>query len=117
MAPVSIGEFARLSRLSPQALRLYGELGLLPAARVDPDSRYRWSELGDWERNSSACSGTGRCPVWRVPGAAFLIYYGEVSEDSDGPIEWCRPVPDDQAQGIATGFPELTLRTEPAHSG
>jgi hypothetical protein len=32
-----------------------------------------------------------------IAGAAFLIYYGQVNEDSDGPIEWCRPVPDDQA--------------------
>ena len=30
---MSIGEFARLSRLSPKALRLYDELGLLPPAR------------------------------------------------------------------------------------
>jgi hypothetical protein len=29
MGLVSIGEFARLSRLSPKALRLYDELGLL----------------------------------------------------------------------------------------
>jgi DNA-binding transcriptional MerR regulator len=39
---MSIGEFARLSRLSPKALRLYDELGLLPPAQVDPDSGYRW---------------------------------------------------------------------------
>jgi protein phosphatase len=39
MALVSIGEFARLSRLSPKALRLYNELGLLPPARVDPGRR------------------------------------------------------------------------------
>ena len=30
---MSIGEFARLSRLSAKALRLYDELGLLPPAR------------------------------------------------------------------------------------
>jgi DNA-binding transcriptional MerR regulator len=35
---MSIGEFARLSRLSAKALRLYDELGLLPPAQVDPDS-------------------------------------------------------------------------------
>ncbi len=43
---MSIGEFGRLSRLSPKALRLYGELGLLPPARVDPDSGYRWYAAG-----------------------------------------------------------------------
>src|SRR6266851_9375318 len=48
-------------------------------------------------------------------GAAFVIYHGEVSEDSDGPIEWCRPVPDGQAEEMAARFPQLTLRTEPAH--
>jgi len=48
-------------------------------------------------------------------GAAFVIYHGEVSEDSDGPIEWCRPVPDGQAEEVAARFPQLTLRTEPAH--
>ena len=43
---MSIGEFARLSRLSAKALRLYDELGLLPPARVDPDSGYRWYAAG-----------------------------------------------------------------------
>jgi hypothetical protein len=48
-------------------------------------------------------------------GGAFCIYWGEVSEDSDGPIEWCRPVPDDQAQVLAAQFPELSARTEAGH--
>src|SRR5580700_282767 len=43
---MSIGEFARLSRLSAKALRLYDELGLLPPAEVDPDSGYRWYSAG-----------------------------------------------------------------------
>ena len=43
---MSIGEFARRSRLSAKALRLYDELGLLPSARVDPDSGYRWYAAG-----------------------------------------------------------------------
>jgi len=47
---MSIGEFARLSRLSPKALRLYDELGLLPPARVDPDSGYRWYSATRLER-------------------------------------------------------------------
>ena len=42
MSLVSIGEFARLSRLSPKALRLYDELGLLLPAHVDPYTGYRW---------------------------------------------------------------------------
>jgi hypothetical protein len=36
LGPISIGDFARLTRLSQKALRLYDELGLLPPARVDP---------------------------------------------------------------------------------
>ncbi len=48
-------------------------------------------------------------------GAFFCIYWGEVSEDSDGPMEWCRPVPAGEAEGLAARCPELTLRAEPAH--
>jgi len=39
---VSIGEFSRLSRLSPKALRLYDELGLLVSDHVDAATGYRW---------------------------------------------------------------------------
>jgi serine/threonine protein phosphatase PrpC len=38
---MTIGAFARASRLSPRALRLYDELGLLSPVRVDPVSQYR----------------------------------------------------------------------------
>ncbi|MFD0315850.1 MerR family transcriptional regulator [Streptomyces flavalbus] len=38
---LTIGAFARAARLSPKALRLYDELGLLPPARVDPVTGYR----------------------------------------------------------------------------
>ncbi len=47
---LTIGEFARASRLSPKALRLYDELGLLPPARVDPDSGYRFYQPDQLER-------------------------------------------------------------------
>jgi DNA-binding transcriptional MerR regulator len=47
---MSIGEFARRSRLSAKALRLYDELGLLPPARVDEDSGYRFYEPGQLEQ-------------------------------------------------------------------
>ena len=50
-----------------------------------------------------------------VAGAAFLVYYGEVNQDSDGPVEFCWPVPQDQAGQLAASLPGLTLRTEPAH--
>ena len=210
---MSIGEFARLSRLSPKALRLYDELGLLPPAQVDPDSGYRWYAAGQldnarlvaalrqigvplaqitvilglqpeaaaqqvgayWsgteaghaarrdlagylvdrlngKRNvmyevavrdiparSLLCllrHASSEQAVWAmgkevigmlkaqpvpvpridgVAGAAFLIYYGEVNQDSDGPVEFCWPVPQDQAGQLAASLPGLTLRTEPAH--
>ncbi len=41
MELLTIGAFARLSGLTPKALRLYDDLGLLPPARVDPGSGYR----------------------------------------------------------------------------
>jgi DNA-binding transcriptional MerR regulator len=208
---MSIGEFARLSRLSPKALRLYDELGLLPPRQVDPDSGYRWYAAGQlddsrlvaslrqigvplaeiqrilslepeaaaaqvtayWSGNeadhavrrglvgylvdrltgkksvmqeikvrdvparSLLCllrHASSEQEVWDlgkevigmlkarptprvegVAGAAFLIYYGEVNQDSDGPVEFCWPVPQDLAGELAAGFPGLTLRTEPAH--
>ena len=48
-------------------------------------------------------------------GATFCIFWGEVTNDSDGPLEWCRPVPDEQAAELAAGYPEFSLRSEPAH--
>ena len=210
MALMGIGEFARLSRISPKALRRYDELGVLPPSRVDPVSGYRWYSAGQlaqarlvaalrqigvplaqikvilplapaaaadqinayWSgaeadhaaRRELACyiveRLNGRMPVMyevsvrevparsllsmlryvhhdefpavardfsarfagesvpRLPGAGgapFIVYHGEVSEDSDGPVQWCRPVPDEVGVALAARFPDLTLRTEPAH--
>ena len=47
---MSIGEFAGRSRLSPKALRLYDELGLLPPARVDESSGYRFYSADQLEQ-------------------------------------------------------------------
>ena len=208
---MSIGAFAQRTRLSPKALRLYDELGLLAPARVDESSGYRYYDASQLEQarlvavlrrlgmplaEIKAILGLDRAPAaeriaaywatvesehaarrnlaaylvdringkrsvmyevntrdlparsvlclkrnvmgheqaWAlgkefialfrehpVPrvegpaGATFCIYWTELSEDSDGPLEWCRPVPEDRAQEIAEGLPELTLRTEPAH--
>lgn len=54
-------------------------------------------------------------PIEGRAGAAFCIFWGEVSGNSDGPVEWCRPVPPAQADALAAQIPELQLRTEPAH--
>ena len=211
MGEMGIGEFASRSRLSARALRIYDDAGLLPPARVDEDSGYRFYEAGQLkqarliatlrqlhfplaeiksilplepvdasERVRQYWSGiekkhsslralatylidelsgnrpattevatreipersllcirrnvTGEKAAWafgkefiallrhyKLPsiegraGAFFQIFWGEVSEDSDGPVEWCRPVPADEAEALAARCPELTLRTEPAH--
>jgi DNA-binding transcriptional MerR regulator len=208
---MGIGEFASRSRLSAKALRIYDELGLLPPARVDEGSGYRFYEPGQlkqarliaalrqlhfplaeikailplepvdaaervrqlWAATESQHSSlrvlatylidelsgkrsvvyevatrempersllcikrnvTGGKAAWAfgkefiallrhyqlppIPGRAgafFCIFWGEVSEDSDGPMEWCRPVPADEAEVLAARCPELTLRAEPAH--
>lgn len=208
---MSIGEFARRSRLSPKALRLYDELGLLPPARVDEDSGYRYYTKSQLDRaqliaalrqlqiplaeiksivslepdaaaaritehwnaietqhaarrdlarylsdrmqgkrhamyevatrdipaRSVLCvkrSVEGIDGTWAFgkefisilrnhdlpkmdgrAGAFYCIWWGEVNDDSDGPLEWCRPVPTDQAEQLAIQVPELVLRAEPAH--
>jgi PPM family protein phosphatase len=50
MGLLTIGAFARASRLSPKALRLYDELGLLTPARVDPVNGYRFYDPAQLER-------------------------------------------------------------------
>ncbi len=210
MEEISIGEFARRSRLSVKALRLYDELGVLIPARVDEASGYRYYDAAQleaarlvamlrqldlplaaikellacdpvdaaeriaayWRKVESAhdarreladylvnlLSGkksvmyevaTREIPersvlclkrnvdeqgAWALgkefiailrerplpkmngrEGAAFSIYWAEVSADSDGPVEWCKPVPESDAQALASNYPELSLRTEPAH--
>jgi len=208
---MSIGAFARRTRLSPKALRLYDELDLLAPARVDERSGYRFYDAGQLERarilamlrqlglplakikailaleppaaaarladywasaesehasrrqlaaylvdringkrsvmyevairdvpaRSLLClkrNVTGHEQAWAFgkefiallrehefpsvegpTGAGFCIFWSELSEDTESPIEWCRPVPEESAQGLVDGAPELTLRSEPAH--
>ena len=60
-----------------------------------------------------------------VAGAPFVIFYGHVSEDSDGPVEWCWPVPGEQAADLTRSRAGMRLRrparprrvplTHPAH--
>jgi DNA-binding transcriptional MerR regulator len=212
MELMSIGAFARRTRLSPKALRLYDDLGLLAPTRVDESSGYRYYEASQLEQarlvaalrrvgmplaeikailklesapaaeriaaywasvesehaerrklaaylvdrmngkrsvmnevNTRAMPARsllclkrnvmGGDQAWALGkefvallrdhplprldapvGAVFCIYWSEISEDSDGPLEWCRPVPEERAQEFADALPELTLRIEPAHS-
>ena len=50
MELLTIGAFARVTRLSPKALRLYDELGLLRPALVDGESGYRYYDPAQVER-------------------------------------------------------------------
>jgi DNA-binding transcriptional MerR regulator len=207
---ISIGEFARRSRLSLKALRLYDERGVLVPSRVDQGSGYRYydpaqleearlvvmlrqlqlplaavkellacdpadaaariaehwrgaeaahdarreladylvsrlsgkrsvmyevatrempdrsllclkrnvDEQGQWAFGKEFIAIMRERPLPKIEGragASFCIYWGLVSADSDGPVEWCTPVPQAQAHALAEHYPELTLRTEPAH--
>jgi DNA-binding transcriptional MerR regulator len=207
---ISIGEFARRSRLSLKALRLYDERGVLVPARVDQASGYRYydtaqldaarlvvmlrqlqvplaavkellacdpadaaariaehwrdaeaahdarrdladylvsrlrgkrsvmyevgmrempkrsllclkrnvDDQGQWAFGKEFIAILRERPLPKIEGregAAFCIQWGWVNADSDGPVEWCKPVPQSEARALAEHYPELTLRTEPAH--
>ena len=49
-ALLTIGAFARTSRLSIKALRLYDESGLLPPVCIDPETGYRYYDPAQLER-------------------------------------------------------------------
>jgi hypothetical protein len=75
-------------------------------------------EQGAWALGKEFIAIPRERPLPKMPGregAMFIIYWGEVSADSDGPVEMCRPIPDADAQALASHYPELSLRTEPAH--
>jgi DNA-binding transcriptional MerR regulator len=50
-----------------------------------------------------------------IAGCPFLIFYGEVSDDSDGPLELCRPVNASISSSSTAATQDLQLRIEPAH--
>jgi len=204
---ITIGEFAERTHLSPKALRLYGELGLVVPARIDPDSGYRLyreeqveqarlvgllrrldmplatiaqvlpldgpeaaKAVAGWWAGVEAATDERRGlvdylqvrlrgedhPMYEIElrsipertvlsvnrhvdlsgtegffedafaslraagpgiegiaGAPFLIFYGEVSEDSDGPLELCRPVVGEGESGALPG--DVGRRVDPAH--
>ena len=68
---VPIGQFAAASRLSPKALRLYDDNGLLPPARVDPDSGYRYYRL-EQPRTATIIQLLRRCGMPLAEIRAFL---------------------------------------------
>jgi hypothetical protein len=66
---MTIGEFARASRLSAKALRLYDELGLLRPALVDPLSQYRFYDPAQVEHGPTA-----RCATCRPRTHRWLVW-------------------------------------------
>jgi hypothetical protein len=101
--------------------------GQSAAAGVLVSGYYEQSALG--EANALA-EGLGLKPAghWRLTGPFGTpeFYAAEtsgaqswptflVSADSDGPAEMCKPVPESDAKTLASHYPELSLRTEPAH--
>jgi protein phosphatase len=91
---LTIGEFARASRLSAKALRLYDELGLLRPAVVDPGNGYRryapdqleQARLVAWLRRIGMPLADIRTIV-ELPGAdaaaAVRRYWRRVEADTD----------------------------------
>ncbi|MEO6823015.1 MAG: hypothetical protein ABI468_11535, partial [Candidatus Nanopelagicales bacterium] len=48
-------------------------------------------------------------------GAPYLIFYGDVSEDSDGPLELCRPIRDEVTVDTGRLGADVQVREEGAH--
>ena len=48
-----------------------------------------------------------------IAGCPFLVFYGEVSDDSDGPLELCRPV--SSVEAGACDAAGVQVRVEPGH--
>jgi hypothetical protein len=75
-------------------------------------------EQGQWAFGKEFMAIMRERPLPKIEGragAVFCIQWGWVGADSDGPVEWCKPVPKAEARALAKQYPELTLRTEPAH--
>lgn len=92
-ALLTIGAFARACRLSPKALRLYDELGLLTPDRVDPRSGYRHYAPAQLER--------ARLVAWLRRLGMPLARIREV----------CELAPDDAAGAVAAYWAQVEADT------
>ncbi|MFE6869073.1 MerR family transcriptional regulator [Kitasatospora sp. NPDC057692] len=75
---ITIGELAARTRLSPKALRLYGERGLLPPAHVDPRTGFRRYGLAQVER-------ARRIALLRAVGMPLARIAAVLDPDGDAP--------------------------------
>jgi DNA-binding transcriptional MerR regulator len=74
-------------------------------------------EQGQWAFGKEFITILRKRPLPNIEGrqgAPLCIYWSHPSADGDGLIEWCKPV-SAAARAVAEHYPELTLRTEPAH--
>ncbi|MBF6065807.1 MerR family transcriptional regulator [Nocardia terpenica] len=49
-----------------------------------------------------------------VAGLPFLRYHGQVSNDSDAPVEFCCPIGEADINEVASRFPDMASSSEPA---
>jgi DNA-binding transcriptional MerR regulator len=88
----------------------------VPARTIMSVSRHlHASETGAFFADGFARLRAAGPGIEGIAGCPFVIYYGEVSEDSDGPVELCRPVAGDAAAGDRAPADGLQARTEEAH--
>jgi DNA-binding transcriptional MerR regulator len=65
-------------------------------------------EKGAWALGKEFIAIMRERPLPRMEGregAAFSIFWGEVSADSDGPVEWCKPIPQAEARPSRSTIP------------
>ncbi|MER8184140.1 MerR family transcriptional regulator [Kitasatospora sp. NPDC094015] len=80
------------------------QLVLTERRRIRPEELPAWIPAA-CERLFAVAEGDGG-----VYGAPFVVYHGEVNDDSDGPVELCVPVDPARAAAFAAA-----ARVEPAH--
>jgi hypothetical protein len=103
---MTIGAFAERTRLSAKALRTIPGRTLLGITK-----HVHAHEAGPFFGEAFARLRAAGPGIEGIAGCPFVVYYGEVSEDSDGPVELCRPVAADADLAGA----DLQARTEPSH--
>ncbi|WP_182900894.1 MerR family transcriptional regulator [Microbispora sp. H10830] len=79
---LSIGQFARLARLSVKQLRHYATLGLLEPAWIDPASGYRYYRTA--QARDALVIGLLRSLDVPLPVVAEVLSHGDEGEDARG---------------------------------
>jgi DNA-binding transcriptional MerR regulator len=83
----------------------------VPAQAVLTEQRYVTSGELRWIREAGARLTEVAARHGGPAGPRFVVFHGEVTEDSDGPVEVCVPIPAD-----AAGLAGSAVRHEPAHT-